>query len=102
MAWRGFAADFAASVLVDMFGKGLALQKACDMARHWATSKGHQLSLDEFSLSDDKFPSLNAKAWDVKLVCLWLVPGQHGFVLLVGIISKPHPLGFSFQRFDFG
>ena len=32
VAWRGFAADFLASSLIDMFGKGAALQKACDMA----------------------------------------------------------------------
>ena len=72
VAWRGFAADFLASSLIDMFGKGAALQKTCDMAGHWAKARGYSLSIDEFSLSDDRFPSLNAKGYEIKLLCVWL------------------------------
>ena len=73
VAWRGFAADFLASSLVQMFGKGAELQKACDMADHWARARGYALSIDDFSFSDDRFPSLNAKGYEIKLLCLWLV-----------------------------
>eukprot|EP00439_Symbiodinium_sp_Y106_P018446 s8499_g2.t1 len=55
-----------------MFGKGAELQKACDMADHWARARGYALSIDDFSFSDDRFPSLNAKGYEIKLLCLWL------------------------------
>ncbi|CAE7890586.1 unnamed protein product, partial [Symbiodinium necroappetens] len=55
-----------------MFGRGLALQTACNMAADWARAHGHYLSIEEFSLSEDKYPSLNAKGWEVKLLCLWI------------------------------
>ena len=77
VAWRGFAADFVASVLVDMFGKGGALLRAHDLAKHWAKWRGLELALDEFSLSEDAYPSLNAKGNDIKMLCLWLVPWQN-------------------------
>ena len=73
VAFRGFAPDYIASSLVDLFGKGQALNKAFEAALSWAHWHGHPLSCDEFSLSDDKFPSLNAKAWDCKVLSLWLV-----------------------------
>ncbi|CAE7623014.1 unnamed protein product [Symbiodinium sp. CCMP2592] len=72
VAWRGFAADFLASSLINIFGKGAALQKACDMAGQWAKARGYSLSIDEFSLSEERFPSLNAKGYEIKLLCVWL------------------------------
>ncbi|CAE7035093.1 unnamed protein product [Symbiodinium sp. CCMP2456] len=41
------------------------------MLHSWARANGHELAMDEFSFSDD-YPSLNAKGWDIKLVCMWL------------------------------
>ncbi|CAE7229078.1 unnamed protein product [Symbiodinium sp. CCMP2592] len=72
VAYRGFGPDFVASALVCMFGRGMELQRACNMAADWARSHNYYLSIDEFSLSDDKFPALNAKGWEVKLLCLWM------------------------------
>ncbi|CAE7426316.1 unnamed protein product, partial [Symbiodinium sp. CCMP2456] len=72
VAYRGFAPDFLASTLICIFGRGMALQAACNMAGDWARARGYYLSIDEFSLSDDKFPSLNAKGWEIKLLCLWI------------------------------
>ncbi|CAE7679498.1 unnamed protein product [Symbiodinium sp. CCMP2592] len=72
VAWRGFAADFLASSLINIFGKGAALQKACDMAGLRAKARGYSLSIDEFSLSEERFSSLNAKGYEIKLLCVWL------------------------------
>ena len=72
VAWRGFAPDFVASALAELFGRGAKLIMASELARSWAVSRGLELSTDEFSLSDDKHPSLNAKGHDVKILCLWL------------------------------
>ena len=79
VAYRGFAPNFVAAALGDLFGRGQALTKACSMAHAWARLRGHELSLDELSLSDERFPSLNAKGWDVKLLCIWLVFGPSSF-----------------------
>ncbi|CAE7652163.1 unnamed protein product, partial [Symbiodinium microadriaticum] len=72
VAWRGFAADFLASCLILIFGKGVGLQRACENAGLWARARGYSLSIDEFSLSDDKFPSVNAKGYEIKICCTWL------------------------------
>ena len=72
VAYRGFAADFIGSALVDLFGRGTALTRAFDLAHAWTAYCNVTLSIDEFSISDDKFPMLNAKAWDIKLLCMWL------------------------------
>ncbi|CAE7679568.1 unnamed protein product [Symbiodinium sp. CCMP2592] len=66
VAYRGFGPDFVASALVCMFGRGMELQRACNMAADWVRSQNYYLSIDEFSLSDDKFPALNAKGWEVE------------------------------------
>ena len=80
VAYRGFAPDFVASALICMFGRGLALQTACNMAADWARAHGHYLSIEEFSLSEDKYPSLNAKGWEVKLLCLWIAATSHQYL----------------------
>lgn len=72
VAYRGFAADFCGSVVAEIFGKqGNQLLRATEMLHCWARAKSHPLSMEEFSFSDD-YPSLNAKGWDIKLVCMWL------------------------------
>ena len=76
VAYRGFAADWVGSVLVDLFGRGNALVEAAASATWWAKSHGHVLSIDEFSF-DESYPSINAKAWDVKLLCQWLAWWLH-------------------------
>jgi len=77
VAYRGFAADVCGSMVADMFGKqGALLSKAGDMLHSWARANGHELAMDEFSFSDD-YPSLNAKGWDIKLVCMWLAFWWH-------------------------
>ena len=72
VAYRGFAPNFIAAALIDVFGRGQSLTRAFVMALSWARIRGHELSLDEFALSEDKYPSLNAKGWDCKILCLWL------------------------------
>ncbi|CAE6957720.1 unnamed protein product [Symbiodinium sp. CCMP2592] len=42
------------------------------MAGQWAKARGYSLSIDEFSLSEERFPSLNAKGYEIKLLCVWL------------------------------
>ena len=74
VAYRGFAPEFAAGVLVDIFGRGEKLTAAASLVHTWAKLHGHPLSMDLFALSDEKFPSLNAKGFDLKIICLWLEP----------------------------
>ena len=77
VAYRGFAAELCGSMVVEMFGKqGNQLLRASEMLHCWARANSHELSLLEFSFSED-YPSLNAKGWDVKLVCMWLAFWQH-------------------------
>ena len=76
IAFRGFAANFTASCLHDVFAASKFDQAFC-MLKSWATSQNVQLSMDEIAIGDDGgFPSLNAKAWDVKLVCMFLAAWQ--------------------------
>ena len=75
VAYRGFAPDFLASALTDMCGRGLRLTRAAESAR--AVSRGLELSMDDFSISEGPHASLNAKAWDVKILRMWLVPCMH-------------------------
>ena len=72
VAYRGFAPDFLASALTDACGKGLRLTRAAECAQSWAASRGLELSMDDFSISEGPYGSLNAKAMDVKILCLWL------------------------------
>ncbi|CAE7897476.1 unnamed protein product, partial [Symbiodinium necroappetens] len=77
VAYRGFAADWVGSVIVDIFGRGTAaLVEAHECASWWAKSHGYTLAIDDFSF-DDGYPSILAKAWDVKLLCQWLVSRLH-------------------------
>ena len=71
VAYRGFGPDFIASALIDCFGKGKTLNDAFELASSWAAYRGVQLSIDDFWFSDDKYPSLNAKGWDIKLLSQW-------------------------------
>ena len=73
VAWRGFAPDFLGSALVDQFGRGAVLRKACEAAWLWARSHNLEIAVDEFTFAEgEKFPSVNAKGWDVKNLCVWL------------------------------
>ena len=76
LAYRGFAPNFVASALLDIFGKQ-GLDSAYDLAKLWASARKLHLSLDSFTLSDEAYPSLNAKGWDIKLLCCWLVTCLH-------------------------
>ncbi|CAE7722926.1 unnamed protein product [Symbiodinium necroappetens] len=87
VAWRGFAADFLASCLILIFGKGVGLQRACENAGLWARARGYSLSIDEFSLSDDKFPSVNAKGYEIKICCTWLAAWLQSMLSATGDIS---------------
>ena len=72
VAFRGFAANWAASCIQDMFPMN-QMEKAFDMLQNWARATGAQLAMDDFTFGDDGgFPTLNCKGWDVKLVCLFL------------------------------
>ena len=74
IAFRGFAVNFAASCLQDFFPKN-EMDKAFMLLKTWAQSHDLELAMDEISFGDDGgFPTLNAKGWDIKLVCMFLVP----------------------------
>ncbi|CAE7465291.1 unnamed protein product, partial [Symbiodinium pilosum] len=77
--YRGVGPDFVASTLVLVFGQKL-LPEAHELARSWCRAQGASLSVDDFTFSyEGRFPSLNAKGWDVRLLLLWLaevVPGR--------------------------
>ena len=71
--YRGVGPDFVASTLVLVFGQKL-LPEAHELARSWCRAQGASLSVDDFTFSyEGRFPSLNAKGWDVRLLLLWLV-----------------------------
>ena len=72
VAYRGFGPEFIASALCDVFGKA-RLTDAFELSRTWARAHDLELSIDEFVLSEDKFPSLNAKGADIKVLSKWLV-----------------------------
>ena len=76
VAFRGFAADYTASAIIDLFGRA-GSTRASELLHSWSKMNQLEISLDDFSFSDDSYPSLNAKAWDIKLVCLWLAFRQH-------------------------
>ena len=75
IAFRGFAPNFAASCLQDFFSKN-KLDRAFDLLKAWATAHDVQICMDEIVMGDDGgFPTLNAKGFDIKHVCIFLAPG---------------------------
>lgn len=76
VCYRGFGPDLAASVILDLFQGNGGLTRAHTLASTWAKAQGLELACDDFNLNaDEKFAFLNAKGADIKVICLWLVPG---------------------------
>ena len=77
VCYRGFAPDFVASVMLDVFTAQLGgLVAAHDQCKLWAKANGEELACDDFILNaEENSASLNAKGADIKLVCLWLALG---------------------------
>ena len=51
------------------------MNTAYELLRAWAVMHDVRISMDDITFGDDGgFPTLNAKGWDIKLVCLFLAP----------------------------
>ena len=75
VAYRGFAPNFAASCLLDFFHGSGGLDNAFDCLKSWSKARAVEISMDEINVGDDGgFPTLNAKGFDVKWVCVFLAP----------------------------
>lgn len=82
----GHGPDFVGALLVVLarlqfpdFGLDDALHELYLVARGWCRSNGHRLACDTLSLAElqvddvaQDYPHLRGKAWDCKVLCLWL------------------------------
>ena len=82
----GHARDFVGSMCIVLSGvlfpgegDDVALHELYILARAWAKANGHRLAIDDFSLVEfqvsdrtEDYPHFRGKAWDCKILCLWL------------------------------